>query len=343
MSNPYSKPHEYRVFTGDYDSLAFKMAGLMMEHAYAINGAIPAAFVNPDSIDGGMNNDYYGHLICRNDTAGYQRYTDSIQKRIQGKKMGTCGMVQIGRYKYLDFAPPTPVYCNVQVGGWLDFNDREGFNSRQWGGNSDRRPTTPNEQSAQAWLAIACGVDGIMFSDLGYNSIHLGIYNPTDTIAREYDSVRYHKPGTWPSHYKGPKIWWGQASKRAGLAALVVDLKTIIPTYEQLDRKSLQVGVEEVNGTSVKFSTIPMLDSAYTIKAKKWKDSLGQYQADGSDSLQNTYLEVAMLHPSPIGSLQGELAKGVTYWVVVNKRCWPDSLYSRALGLRNSGNMEIQG
>ena len=326
MSNPFGKPHEYRIFMGDYDSLALKMVGLLMEHAYTINGAIPAPFANPDSMDGGMNNDYYGHLICRNDTAGYQRYTASIQQKIYDKKEAARSMVQIGRYKYLNLAPPTQVYCNVQVGGWLDFNRDDGFNNRRWGGNSDRRPTTPNEQNAQAWLAMACGVDGLMFSDLGYTTTHLGIYNPTDTLAREYDSVRMHKPGTWPDKYKGPKIWWGQASKRAGLAALITDLKTIIPTYDQLDHKSLQVSVEKVNGTSVTFGTIPMLDTAYTIKAKKWSDSLGNYQPDGSDSLHNTYLEVAMFHPSPIGNLQGELAQGVTYWVIVNKRCWPNSL-----------------
>ncbi len=323
FSNPYWDFNTFRAFGGDYDTLSRKMIGTWMEHLYPIEGPLPIGYANPDSMHGGFGNGWYGKLIATSTDTGYAAYTLGIREKLGIKKRSIREAVDVARFRYLHLAPPHPVMTNVQVGGWLFFDYETGRGRGYLPGFRDgRRPTTPEEIIAQSWLALHCGVDGIMYSDMIYDGNHFGpIHHTSGEHSGNYDTLQ--PPMPFPPFtdtlFRIPKMWTGMEQRFTAIREITNEIRRIDTIYSKLiyDREAL--GVDD---TTLDFSSVPLVDSLFAIRAKRYMpyDPDTGFADSTADPRSETYMEITQLNPDPADA---ERSAGVRYLLVTNLRCWP--------------------
>ena len=262
----------------------------------------------------------------------YQRYTAEVQKNFglfsnyrnvfsastgPGEPMVSqlARAVDASRFKYSSRPNITshPVWYVVQVHG------QTGSNRRQMA-DFFRPPPTREEITAQCWLALNCGVDGLMLSDLVFTGELFGALRRTEAGYRhdqEYDTLAEAELN--PSlKGKTDKTWVGFKSRYEGIERAINHFRdTIVPVYENLVYNQKQMSVHDPAQT---FASIPLVDTLMAERAKQF-DSTGFHHIGVFDPRDSTYLEVSHLLPGHRDSVG--LARNAEYLIVTNRRTWP--------------------
>lgn len=342
-SNPIGNYGTFRIHVGDLDTTDIKMVHMMATQAYHMEKAIPIRYANPDSMAESSINSYYemalkddtlqvrtGGVVTRVDTVrnrfirgnsgpDYNSYTLANQAALSlGQAELTDGVTAARtRFNYVGRPTPSyPVYDVVQVHGWLGLGPLTGHFPNGW------RPTTPEEITAQSWLALHCGVDGIVFSDFTYDGAEFGVMHwltgdhttEYDTMSARHISQRWSPSSTWQL----PKMWLGFNTRFNAVKSVIDTFQTLIlPVYNKLDHNGTRM---ELQNTAQLFRDMPMLDTVKTEKAQQFVQSplkgAGTY-----DARDKSYMEITHFRPGP--QLSAEAAAGVQYLMFTNRRCWP--------------------
>lgn len=271
-------------------------------------------------------------------------YKDTSIGGLMTKLRGNRAIIDDAQFKFAHLGKPkVPVYNNVQQAGYLGITEVSLTGKWSFPG---AQPRTPEVITAGAWLSLNCGNQGIMFSDLLTSGKHLGIFtsygiNPRlsdsailATRLKDYDTLRLDQAGISNTKYTIPKMWLGYRQRFNAIRRITSAIKRLDTLYTELQYDpAWQISVERSQDPpksrlqGYPFSGMPLVDTAYTIQAKRFvaPDSLGQY-ADSlsgavpvADSIQHTYLEITHYKfKDPTRSATGERVLLLT-----NKRTWP--------------------
>lgn len=328
--NPIGESSSLRAYSGDLDSTDIKMVQMVADQQYNISGALPIRYANIDSMSAVANGSFYRlttqdavigsdtvryRFTMGNSAPDYNYYTLRNQGALSIKVAQITEAVDVARNRFSRLgAAPYPVYYVSQVQGKLA--DTTHF-------ESDWRPTTPEEITVQPWLALTCGVDGLVFSDFQYYYPELGVMHGSSDSAtmsrytnREYDSLLSGdprdagKPGL-------PRMWLGFGTRLAAVKSITDALHDrILPVYRFLGRSPARISMHDTTQT---LAAMPLVDSLFAEQARRYTTPFTDSTA--FDARSRTYMDLAVFQPGRY--LPSDTASGARYLIVVNRRCWP--------------------
>lgn len=328
--NPIGHTSSLRAYSGDLDSTDIKMVHMVASQEYNIGGAIPIFYANLDSMSPSVSSSFY--LASRRDTVigadtlrarytmgnsgpDYNFYTKKTQASLTTKLTQTLEAIDVARVRFSRLgAAPYPVYYVAQVQG--KFADSTHF-------DVDWRPTTPEEISVQPWLALSCGVDGLVFSDFQYSFPEFGVMHggfDSATLSRyhdkEYDSLLSGDPRD--AGLPGlPRMWLGFRSRLAAVRGITDAFHDrILPVYKLLKRTPSRISLAD---TTRSLTAIPLIDSVLARQAQRYTWPFADSTA--YDARAQTHMDIAVFEPGD--HLPADTAAGARYLLVVNRRCWP--------------------
>jgi len=359
--NPMAEHATLRVMSGDLDSTNVRMMHMMGSQIYNLNGRIPVTYANPDSmwhspalgsyyraqdllnpvtgqvmrprsIGYNTNDDYMAYNSWQNNATD----TSALQLKIHQM----ADLVNVARSKYRHIRQESyPVYSVVQVHGFLEQNDN-GYTG-QW---YLFRPTTPEEITAQAWLALNCGVDGLIFSDFTYDlSGEFGVMHWLQgdpamdyySYSNYVDSLKSGDPyvASDPA-WRLPKMWTGFNDRSNAVRRITQEFHDhILPVYTTLDRNGVRMSVHR----GEPFASVPLIDTLYTRRVMRYlRLPSGAYiNSTTDDPRDSTYIELTVFRAGPTDTNQLS-----HYVLLTNRRCWPvDTLaYSSYVDSLHPGN-----
>ncbi|MCC7437278.1 MAG: hypothetical protein IT211_02160 [Armatimonadetes bacterium] len=234
-----------RVLAGDFDSTSHKPMSVVITHSYPMSTALPAYYANKDSMNPATFEQYFnkypydtvddkGNPTSLSGYGGathfpstpeahalYTKYLVGVNPVDHGSWCDTSvgGLMIKMRVNKADVIecqfkfehlgrPKIPVYQNIQMAGYLKYKE-EGFPG--FAGKWDfpgAQQRTPEQVTAQGWLTLNCGSQGMMVSDMHTTGPHLGIFTnygtnpllpenpriPNDTLyhyrIKDYDTLR---------------------------------------------------------------------------------------------------------------------------------------------------------
>ncbi len=359
-SNPMGDIAPFRAFSGDLDSTDIKMVHMMAVQQYQLSGATPIKYANMDSMARAANDTYYKvnpaspdaiiryrangkvipdndhttpvwrtdtarvRLIVGNSVPDHRWYTIEKQRYFGGKADEMLYAADIARKRFIAQGKGTyPVYYVAQVHG--SFSASGGFT---W------RPPTPEEITAQAWLALATSMDGLVFSDFCSSAPDLGVM-PWDmgyAPYKEFDTLSWHER-KWGDTNVFPKMWLGFRS-RFGAVRKATDefAANVLPMYNKLvrDGKSIAANDTSTDASSARWTirtyrSMPLLD---TVRAEQASQFIPDSTGNGAftptatfDDRANTFVQATVYEPG--WQLAAQRDSGVRYLLVLNRRTWP--------------------
>jgi hypothetical protein len=321
-TNPKFEHAPLRVLSGDLDTTGIKMIHMMATQIYNIYGPMPVMYVNPDSMKNSSAlaaGKYYdarnGVVIAYNTTDNHRIYDSLKNVQLKGKIDQMVDAVNVSRFKFRHIRSESyPVYLVAQVHGDLA-QDGGGY----WGSFSSFRPTTPEEITAQSWLALNCGVDGLVFSDFAFDGAgEFGVMNSAngDHSQNYYTGLNLDEPGKkGVTSWTLPLMWTGFHDRFNAVRRVTDDFtNNILPVYNKLDRNGTRMSVD----SGVSFAQMPLIDTLYTRWAQPRK--VGGVYVDGTtiDPQSATYIEATVFKPGP-----SDTNTTSQYLLVTNMRCWP--------------------
>lgn len=330
-NNPIKNHGNYRVSMGDLDSTDIRMIHMMATQSYHFNGPLPVFYALPDSMSERANNSYYrlnsqdtvavgdtlrSRLVAGTSASDYAWYTARCQTSLGLNREQLADAIDVARRRYNHIRnAPYPVWDVVQVMGWLGSTNAglSGVFDNDW------RPTSPQEITAQAWLAINSGVDGIHYSDFSFCGLELGVmhYYTMDRNA-VYDTLNtFHPVFTNNPNWTVPKMWLGFRQRFDAVKRMNDELYgNVLPVYRKVDRNGVHMALHR----DTSFTEMPLLAWAGAEKASQY--DTGAFQPTGTyDSREQTYMDVTAYVPGPY--LEGDEAPGTRFLVFSNLRCWP--------------------
>ncbi|MEP7217996.1 MAG: hypothetical protein ABI876_03720 [Bacteroidota bacterium] len=356
--NPQSDYDAIRVISGDIDTTTLKTVQLMVRQDYKqIDGnsdPMPIWYANPDKMDSIGTHVAYSHdggssdswtLIASNTDSAYEYYTALRQLRPkggfgkfrdrntglsteQGALVSTVARaVDVGKFRYNKFAPRCPVYNSIQGFGYRGLaGSGNGTIGSAYYGWSFRIPT-PEEISAQVWLSLNCGVDGIVYADSHFdrgdqNYGFIDFINGSATL--EYDSL-HANDGVIDR--REPKIWLGMVSRYAAIRRVNAELRRLDTLMHLAD---LGYNQEQMSMHDIEqhFYEIPLLDTVKLERSVRHNasiDMLGKGYAPMDtvtfDPRDGSYMEITHYLPSPLDA--AGLAANAHYCLFTNRRTWP--------------------
>lgn len=349
-ANPMSDASSFRVLTGDLDTTQIRMVHMAANQIYNFGGRIPIPYANPDSMiyrsgpDSGRASSALGtglyratptvnpphdwaqdRMIAFNTPNDYRAYIDSTIHSIDIRRDQLVSMTNVSRFMFRHIRrEPYPVYSVVQVHGYLGFDDN-GY-TNDWG---SFRPPTPEEITAQSWLVLNTGCDGMWFSDFCYDDAHeFGVVHwlTGDHSTNYQTGLNSGDPYKInPARWTLPLIWTGFKDRFNAVKRVADEFRdNILPVYQKLDHNGIRMAAYR----DTNFYAMPMLDTIYTQRASRDKNGQGKYQplietVGGKsvfvyDSVHATYLEATVFSPGPY-----DTARYSRYLLVTNLRCWP--------------------
>ncbi len=358
--NPVSNFAAFRVQSEDLDTSRIKTLQLIVRQDYVQIGGpgekdpIPIRYVNPDSMSWFGTNQIYRpvvgvsttgdsiryEMICPHaDTAyafyntlrqnGFGNFMDSktILARGQGPTVTTLArLVDVAKFRYRQYGPTTPVWNTIQDMGWrittnTPSTDGLGRAYLPW----SSRPPTAEEITAQSWLSLNCGVDGLVYTDMQIDAPNFGFVHPlAGKLTREYDSLLPANTSHLYTYadslrWKQPLMWTGFVSRFEAVKRMnqeIRHLDSLIHLSELVFRQEQM----SVHDTRQSFATMPLLDTAMAEQAKRFTRG-GGGAFIGSDTLDargQTYLEITHFLPGP-----RDTSRSGHYLLITNRRCWP--------------------
>jgi hypothetical protein len=346
-SNPVNWHNSFRITSGDLDTTDIRLMHVLTAQAYVIGAdqRIPLFYPNPDRMHDMMTGytstalttyypayDIYANgsrvksrIIAYNTPEDYQAYTAQSQDIARSKVGQLFDAEDVARARFAHIRSiVTPVYNVVQVHGYLA-SDASGWTG-SW---APWRPPTPEEITMESWLCVAMGTDGIVFSDFSFDAAgEFGVMHwLSGDHSKNYDSAMVVGL-PWKDSLSGwqlPKMWTGFKDRFNAVKRFTNEFTSnILPAYRTLDRNSTHATISLVPS----LQSVPMIDTIYTQRAYRWKDSLGRFQDTTLyDARNETYLEATIFRPRT----SNQDSSNWRYLCLVNTRCWPyDSLsYSR--------------
>lgn len=358
--NPVSNFAAFRVLSEDLDTSRVKTLQLMVRQDYVQIGGptegdpIPIFYVNPDSMSQFATDSIYQpyfinnagvqeryRMICSHNDTAY-RFYDSIRqnrfgnfmdsKTIAGRGQGptvttVARLVDVAKFRYQQFGPPTLVWNTIQDMGWrITTNtpaiDGLGRAYNHW----SSRPPTAEEITAQAWLSLNCGVDGLVYTDMQYDAANFGFIHPlAGKLEKEYDSLLPANTSILDTtaadtlRWKQPLMWTGFKSRYEAVKRMNQEIRHLdsLIHLSQLVFRQEQMSAHDERQT---FATMPMLDTVMTERAKRYDRGIGGafIGSDTIDARENTYLEITHFLPGSRDTLRDS-----RYFLFTNRRCWP--------------------
>jgi hypothetical protein len=382
--NPPDNFAAFRWLTGDLDSSRLKTIQLMVRQDYkqigAADDAIPIFYANPDSMSAFATRVTYAGMVAGHDRGDYEAYnarrqrgfgafSDSWSDRatFDGPLIRSLArLVDVAKFRYAAIGPPTPVWNTIQDYGIRGYNARPAPGLATYYAGWGLRPPTPEEITAQAWLSLNCGVDGLVYADLQYDGLNFGpIHNLRGMPSRDYDSLFPPNIGRLAGRadslpYRQPRMWTGFLSRFNAIKAMnreirlldsIIHLPDLVFNREQMS----------VHDTARTFDAMPLIDTLVAERAMRYRRGprgafLG---SDTVDTRSETYIELTHFLAGP-----RDARRGAHYFIITNRRCWPvdtlgygDSAVARGahraglgaidvrrpvIGLKGSGRFRIE-
>jgi hypothetical protein len=249
----------------------------------------------------------------------------------------TARAVNVAKFRYAPLGPPSPVWVHIEPRGWVNPTGAPRSEPGGWWNNywSLFRPPTPEEVTIQAWLALNCGADGIVYSDGGWDGVQFGFFNNfLGKSEQEYDTLRDPNHARWSEDtlkHTFPKMWIGFRSRFDAIKKVnhtIRRLDTILH-LEQLRFNRQQISMFD---PADNLSRLPMLAEVRTGLARRYDTSTGGKFKDsvtisGSDTDKvydaptATYLEVTQWSPGPYNAADQRI--DARYLLLTNRRLWP--------------------
>jgi hypothetical protein len=356
--NPQGNFDGFRVLTGDLDAPGSVRLIVRQDYSQigALDDPIPIRYPNPDSMSwwgahrifstdttvlrDGKEARVNWSLIAPNTPEAYRAYDERRQKsfgsfrdagRVAAVKQGAlvttlARAVDVAKVRYRgEGAPVVPVWSSIQDMGWQTEASpprREpGGAYNPWG----LRIPTPEEITAQAWLSLNCGVDGLVYTDAQYDGVNVGFVGSLDgghdleygdllpansaLLRTPLDSLTRRQPG----------VWGGLRSRFDAVARMNREIRML---DSAIGLRRLRFSGEQLSAHDARqsYREIPLLDTLYARQARRYaRVSSGSY-ADSSaiDPRGETWLEITHFLPS-----LSDPHPRSHYYVITNRRCWP--------------------
>ncbi|MEO5928380.1 MAG: hypothetical protein ABIR47_00470 [Candidatus Kapaibacterium sp.] len=350
--NPIANYDGFRLLTGDLDS-AGRTIQLMARQDYLqigdVDDAIPIYYPNPDSMSW-----WASHTIfSRTDriTVQGRRYkswnliapnTDSARRQYDRRRQEGFGLfldsklgvsvkqgglvprlaraVDAANVAYAGVPGPPPLVWNsIQDMGWRvparPPRDEPGGAWDPWG----LRIPTPEEITAQAWLSLNCGVDGLVYTDAEYSGANFGFIHAVDgTHDREYASLLPSNSSNILTaadtlRWREPLMWTGFQSRYNAVKRMNDEIRMLdsVIHFSRLRFRGEQMSVHDPRGS---FAAFPLIDTLYAVQARRHAREGKRYlDSTAIDPRGETYLEISRFQSDD----------GASYLIITNRRCWP--------------------
>ncbi|MBS1911322.1 MAG: hypothetical protein JST22_04995 [Bacteroidetes bacterium] len=260
--------------------------------------------------------------IMGNNPTDYRYYTRTSQTSLRDMRMQIQKALDVSyfRYAYMN-KPAYPVWVTAQVQGWLG---NGAFGQHIFGNRW--RPTTPEEITAQCWLILQSGGDGIVFGDFDYDGSEFGVVHDRDQTRRsEYDTVSAYHPAFTGPQYVLPRQWLGFTTRYNAVKRVTNHFAdTILPLYTKFDRRNLRHmhPGDMARGCPCPSTAPRLVDSVVTELADRHDTATKPFKPTGIyDAPTETFLDITEFDPGP--NLPADRATNATYLMVSNTRCWP--------------------
>jgi hypothetical protein len=333
-TNPIKNYDGFEILSQDIEAKGLKLFHTMAPQWYIGTGPIPIHYANPDFMDPeAFKFNGQGHVsesVWFNTLGDYETMTTSRQASLGTFRqifspqavMGVSFVayagrgVDVGRFKYRSLGvPPISVEPVVRVHGWIT---AENFASRQFWASCP----TPEEITAQSWLAMNCGADGILFSDFIYSGSNVGVMK---SFTGEH-STEYEVLGTPKPNETLPVVWSGFRSRFGAVKRVADELRHIddVVGWHHMIYNHEQMSLHDPGQY---FKDMPLLDTVYTRAAQRWDTALGGGYLDSVDAAhplspfdakEKTFMEVTHFRPKP-----GRADSNARYLLFTNRRTWP--------------------
>lgn len=211
----------------------------------------------------------------------------------------------------------------VTAAGWIGEGSNEEADTTGLSGLWTIVPTTPEMITAQAWLTLNCGADGIVWQDPVFDGKNFGIMDwRTGEHSKEYDSgfignhPKLHGPDS--ARWTFPKMWVGFASRFRAVQRIGYTFRdTVLKVYDHLQRPGYQMSVHDSLSS---FSDIPLVDTLISQRALRYDSSSFVY-SDTNDIRSQSFIELTVFRPKSY--IDTGMWKNSLYMLVTNRRTWP--------------------
>jgi hypothetical protein len=232
--------------------------------------------------------------------------------------------MNVARQKYNLFGSDFENVWNVvTVAGWLP----EPISSSQYGDPNGYKgiwaifPTSPEMITAQAWLTLNCGADGIVWQDPTWDGANVGIldWRSGDHSIEYADSLQPNHPSlVGQAKWTLPKMWYGFKSRFEAVRRIGVTFRdTVLKVYDHLQRPGFQMSVHD---SLSRFSDIPMVDTLISQRAVRY-DSTSFVYSDTNDARSESFIELTVFRPKAY--IDTGMWKNSLYMLITNRRTWP--------------------
>lgn len=342
-SNPPENFAAFRVLTGDLDRGDRRTIHLMVRQDYKQIGAsddpIPIYYANPDSMSSFGTRITYGGMIAGHGDSIYTAYTarrqrgfgavrdaESADATFDGPLLRSLvRLVDVAKFRYRAVAPEVPVWNTIQ-----DYGLRGNISQPPEGIGTYYtawwlRPPTPEEITAQCWLSLNCGVDGLVYADLQYDGHNFGPLHTLGGIpARDYDSLHHPAARRLATRadslkYFQPLIWTGFRGRYEAIRKMNEEIRRLdsIIHLAELRFNREQISVHDARQS---FAAIPLVDTVMAERARRHeRDGSGGFiGSDTIDARRETYIDLTHFMASP-----RDPRADAHYLLLTNRRCWP--------------------
>jgi hypothetical protein len=283
-------------------------------------------------------------MILGNNERDYNSYLRSLQHDELGSvadlRSGTTTVrgpwvpnlaraVDAGGRRHPRSGPEPGIYSAAGVHGFLNAVYAAG-SPIAYSGTFFIRPPTPEEITLQCWLALGCGVNGVVFSHLNYDGLSFGVMRTDGSHDSDYDTLAMpNRPAD--TSFVIPRIWTGFRSRFEAVRRASREMRLIAPVYDRLEHRGEQISAFD---TRRSIRTIPILDTLATERARP---AAGEPVGSGRfDAREETYLEVTQLHPDSGAEPR------TSYLLITNRRCWPIDFRRYGDGTTGLGNIDLR-
>lgn len=343
----------YRIGIGDLDTTDIRMLHVDAHQVYHFAKEIPITYANPlrmsvesmrdlyhtydpttdkDRIDGDGRK-IWTRWIMGNHMKDHDHYIAVIDTEFALQRSDVTTAVDVARHRYTTpWYAPYPVWGSVQIQGDLAqeaYTKPDNTIGYRYSFVNMWRPTTPEEITAQCWMMLNCGVDGLYFGDFCYDGSEFGVMHhlevPSDSstgyVPKEYDTLTPLDPRTpkpWPADKTLPLTWTGFNSRMTALWSITsLFHDTILPAYNRLDRNGVHIAVKNI----ASYDAVPLLRSVQTEGASNATRDPAFTPNAVIDAQQDTHMDVTIFKPLP--QFEAEDGRDTRYILFTNLRCWP--------------------